>query len=199
MNTKSQSQLQSQSQPHHCVTALLYEHDYQQWLEETIQLLHDRSFDLLDLENLIEELEDMGKSSRREVFNRLVVLLIHLLGINLRRKLLHRADPSPQGFQPIYQSILFRLTLVAHLLKWKYQPEKQPNSWLSTINEQRCQLFILFKDSPSLQKNYLPTIFSEAYPMASKLASKETNLPLSTFPKTCPFTETQIFDFDFFP
>jgi Domain of unknown function DUF29 len=164
MNTKSQSQLQSQSQsqPHHCVTALLYEHDYQQWLEETIQLLHDRSFDLLDLENLIEELEDMGKGSRREVFNRLVVLLIHLL-------------------------------------KWKYQPEKQSNSWLSTINEQRRQLFILFKDSPSLQKNYLPTIFSEAYPMASKLASKETNLPLSTFPKTCPFTETQIFDFDFFP
>ena len=34
-------------------------------------------------------------------------------GINLRRKLLHRADTSPQGFQPIYQSILFRLTLVA--------------------------------------------------------------------------------------
>ena len=34
-------------------------------------------------------------------------------GINLRRKLLHRADPSLQGFQPIYQSILFHLTLVA--------------------------------------------------------------------------------------
>ena len=34
-------------------------------------------------------------------------------GINLRRKLLHRADPSLQGFPPIYQSILFRPTLVA--------------------------------------------------------------------------------------
>ena len=35
------------------------------------------------------------------------------LGINLRRKLPYGADPSLQGFQPIYQSILFRLTLVA--------------------------------------------------------------------------------------
>ena len=34
-------------------------------------------------------------------------------GINLRRKLPYGADPSLQGFQPIYQSILFRLTLVA--------------------------------------------------------------------------------------
>ena len=35
------------------------------------------------------------------------------MGINLRRKLPYGADPSLQGFQPIYQSILFRLTLVA--------------------------------------------------------------------------------------
>jgi len=39
--------------------------------------------------------------------------LLDFPGINLRRKLLHRADPSLQGFQPIYQSILFHLTLVA--------------------------------------------------------------------------------------
>jgi uncharacterized protein with HEPN domain len=61
------------------VTPFLYDRDYQQWLEETVKLLRDRSFDLLDLDNLIEEIEDMGKSSKREVFNRLVVLLIHLL------------------------------------------------------------------------------------------------------------------------
>ena len=38
------------------------------------------------------------------------------LGINLRRKLPYGADPSLQGFQPIYQSILFRLTLVAPII-----------------------------------------------------------------------------------
>lgn len=144
------------------VTSFLYEQDYQQWLEETVKLLRDRSFEKLDLEHLIEEIEDMGKSSKREVFNRLVVLLIHLL-------------------------------------KYQYQSVKKSRSWLLTINEQRRQLFILFKDSPSLQKSYLPTIFDESYQMASKLASKETNLPLATFPKTCPFSETEILDFDFLP
>jgi len=154
MNTKPQA--------YNRITPSLYDHDYQQWLEETVKLLRDRSFELLDLDNLIEEIEDMGKSSKREVFNRLVVLLIHLL-------------------------------------KWKYQPAKQSNSWISTINEQRRQLFILFRDSPSLQKNYLPTIFAESYQMACKLAAKETNLALATFPETCPFTEIEIFDFDFLP
>jgi hypothetical protein len=144
------------------VTPFLYEQDYQQWLEKTVNLLRDRSFELLDLDNLIEEIEDMGKSSKREVFNRLVVLLIHLL-------------------------------------KWKYQPARQSNSWLSTINEQRRQLLILFRDSPSLHKSYVPTIFSECYQMACKLASKETKLPLATFPESCPFTEIEILDFDFFP
>ena len=103
-----------------------------------------------------------SKSSKREVFNRLVVLLIHLL-------------------------------------KWKYQPARQSNSWLLTINEQRRQLFILFRDSPSLHKSYLPTIFNESYQMACKLAAKETKLPLATFPESCPFTEIEILDFDFLP
>jgi hypothetical protein len=144
------------------VTPFLYDRDYQQWLEETVKLLRDRSFELLDLDNLIEEIEDMGKSSKREVFNRLVVLLIHLL-------------------------------------KWKYQSSRQFNSWLSTINEQRRQLFLLFRDSPSLQKSYLPTIFDECYQMACKLAAKETKLSVTTFPEICPFTEIEILDFDFLP
>jgi hypothetical protein len=144
------------------ITHFLYEQDYQQWLEKTVKLLRDRSFELLDLDNLIEEIEEMAKSSKRKVFNRLVVLLIHLL-------------------------------------KWKYQPAKKSNSWISTINEQRRQLFILFRDSLSLHKSYLPTIFDECYQMACKLASKETKLPLAIFPESCPFTESEILDFDFLP
>ena len=41
------------------------------------------------------------------------LIMADVVGINLRRKLPYGADPSLQGFQPIYQSILFRLTLVA--------------------------------------------------------------------------------------
>ncbi|MEA5533904.1 DUF29 domain-containing protein [Crocosphaera sp. XPORK-15E] len=58
---------------------LLYEKDYQIWLEETVKLLSDRSFDRLDLDNLIEEIKDMGKSQKEAVESNLTILLMHLL------------------------------------------------------------------------------------------------------------------------
>ena len=57
----------------------LYQRDYQEWLDETTKLLRDRSFDFLDLENLIEEIEDMGKSQKDAVESNLIILLMHLL------------------------------------------------------------------------------------------------------------------------
>ncbi|MFM8308757.1 MAG: DUF29 family protein, partial [Microcystis aeruginosa] len=38
----------------------LYEIDDSLWLEETIELLKAKHFEALDLDNLIEELEDLG-------------------------------------------------------------------------------------------------------------------------------------------
>ena len=44
-----------------------------------MNLLKERQFDDLDLENLIEEVEDLGRSLGRELRSRLEVLLAHLL------------------------------------------------------------------------------------------------------------------------
>jgi hypothetical protein len=57
----------------------IYDQDFNQWLEITANLLKQKSFNELDLENLIEEIEAMGKSQKRELENRLIVLIIHLL------------------------------------------------------------------------------------------------------------------------
>lgn len=57
----------------------LYDQDYCLWLETTAKLLRDRQLESLDFEHLIEEIEDMGKEKRRELKNRLIVLLMHLL------------------------------------------------------------------------------------------------------------------------
>src|SRR5258708_27594646 len=44
-----------------------------------------------------------------------------------------------------------RLTvLILHLLKWKWQPEKQTRGWQSTLLTQRAELDRLLGDSPSL-------------------------------------------------
>jgi hypothetical protein len=57
----------------------LYEQDYYLWLEKTAQILKEGSLQKLDLPNLIEEIEDMGRSEKRTIESNLIIVLIHLL------------------------------------------------------------------------------------------------------------------------
>ncbi len=57
----------------------LYESDYLLWTQETIAKLKARDFDRVDFENLIEEIEDLGRFCRDELESRLDVLLSHIL------------------------------------------------------------------------------------------------------------------------
>jgi hypothetical protein len=56
-----------------------YEEDFVAWLEDQAQRARRGEVDALDLENIAEELEGMARSDRREIRNRLTVLLTHLL------------------------------------------------------------------------------------------------------------------------
>ncbi len=58
---------------------VLYQKDYYGWLQENAQLIRERKFSEVDADNLIEELESMGKSEKRELSSRLTVLLMHLM------------------------------------------------------------------------------------------------------------------------
>ncbi|MEN9226445.1 MAG: DUF29 domain-containing protein, partial [Thermostichus sp. DRC_bins_24] len=58
---------------------LLYDTDYQDWLEKTASCLKDRNFESLDLNHLIEEIEGLGKSDRRAISSYLIRLIEHLL------------------------------------------------------------------------------------------------------------------------
>jgi Domain of unknown function DUF29 len=60
-------------------TKPLYDTDFNQWIESQVKLLRDRQLHQLDLENLIEEIESLGKSDKRQLKSRLEVLLHHLL------------------------------------------------------------------------------------------------------------------------
>ncbi|MBD2178761.1 DUF29 domain-containing protein [Pseudanabaena sp. FACHB-1998] len=57
----------------------LYESDFLRWTEETVAKLKAKDFDHVDLENLIEEIESLGRSEKKEVRNRLKTLLEHLI------------------------------------------------------------------------------------------------------------------------
>ena len=45
----------------------LYEQEYDQWLQETVKSLTNRQLDQLDYDNLIEELETLGRSEKNAV------------------------------------------------------------------------------------------------------------------------------------
>ena len=57
----------------------LYNQDYYQWTVETANALKSKSYDAVDIEHLIEEIEGMGASERSQLQNRLEVLIMHLL------------------------------------------------------------------------------------------------------------------------
>ena len=59
--------------------ARLYDEDFLLWTEKTARLLRAGRLDELDIEHIAEEIEDMGKSQKRELESRLTVLLVHLL------------------------------------------------------------------------------------------------------------------------
>ena len=57
----------------------LYQSDFYTWARQQADMLRAGRFDAIDAEHLIEELEAMGSRERRELANRLTVLLMHLL------------------------------------------------------------------------------------------------------------------------
>jgi hypothetical protein len=92
-----------------------------------------------------------------------------------------------------------RLTvLIIHLLKWKWQPEKQTRGWQSTLLTQRAELDRLLEDSPSL-RHAIAAAIAKVYPAVLKSVVLETGLSASTFPSECPFPPDQILDREFLP
>jgi Domain of unknown function DUF29 len=57
----------------------LYDTDYVAWLQEQAAHLRAGRISALDVENVAEELESLMKSERRQLGNRLEVLILHLL------------------------------------------------------------------------------------------------------------------------
>ena len=56
-----------------------YQTDFYGWAMEQAELLRARRFAAADIANIAEEIESMGRGEKRELVNRLAILLLHLL------------------------------------------------------------------------------------------------------------------------
>jgi hypothetical protein len=87
--------------------------------------------------------------------------------------------------------------LLAHLLKWTFQPDHRGQSWELTIREQRERIEDVLEDSPSLRRLFdNERQMQRAWRAAVASATRETNL---VFPETSLWPIDQVLDPDFFP
>lgn len=63
-------------------TQTLYDNDFNLWIETTLKQIRERNFNSVDWENVLEELESLGKQQKRELSNRLRLLLEHFLKLS---------------------------------------------------------------------------------------------------------------------
>jgi hypothetical protein len=141
--------------------APLYESDYYSWALEQAALLRERRLAELDLDNLAEEVEDLGRSL---------------------------ADQLESRYE----------TLLMHLLKWEFQPERRTRSWAVTIGRERIRLPKRLRKNPGLKARQ-QALYADAYEQAREEAALETGLPLDRFPVENPYALDQTMDPDFWP
>ncbi len=140
---------------------LHHDQDFCAWAKRNAELIREGKLSEIDAERVAEELENMGKSQRRELVSRLAVLL-------------------------------------AHLLKWQYQPDRRSDGWVGTIAAQRTEIMLLLEDSPSL-KHDMDLAIEKSYRFARDRAARETGIGKDIFPESCPYSFNQIVTEDFWP
>lgn len=76
--------------------------------------------------------------------------------------------------------------LLAHLLKWQHQPERQCGSWSRTIKEQRKGVLARLKKTPSLKTSIFDSSWlGEVWSDAVSIAANDTGLDV--FPEVFPW------------
>jgi hypothetical protein len=79
-----------------------YEHDFLAWTQEQAALLRSGDWAKADVEHIAQQIENIGATEKRELVNRLAVLLLHLL---------------IWRFQPALRGTSWRLTIKQQRLK----------------------------------------------------------------------------------
>ncbi|MEB3227684.1 MAG: DUF29 domain-containing protein [Synechocystis sp.] len=149
---------------------ILYDQDFQQWLSQTINHLENQQFDQLDIEHLIEELTDLGKSDKRALESNLMILLAHLLKVTIQ------PDAPEMMKESWFDSIS------EHRQRILYDLKEIPSlkSHLETA---------IAKAYPSARKLAIKE---------GKRARFGVRVPAEKeYPRQCPFTIAQILDEDF--
>ncbi|MBK1988457.1 DUF29 domain-containing protein [Sphaerospermopsis aphanizomenoides BCCUSP55] len=149
----------------------LYERDLQLWIDQTIQQLQNHEFASLDIEHLIEELIELGKSEKNALKSNLKILLVHLLKLKIQHDV-------PETMKASWYS-----SVVEHR-------QRVIDNLTDTPSLKSFLIEALEKAYPDARKLAIKE---------GKLAKFGIRVPEeSEYPLTCPFSVEQILDEDFY-
>jgi hypothetical protein len=144
-------------------TLVGYDEDVLLWSQQQARLLREGRFSELDIEHLADEIEDVGKSEKRELSSRCAVL-------------------------------------IAHLLKWRFQPSIRSGSWRATIRGQRERIEMALDETPSLKSLMREAKWRRGVWIdAREQAAKEMRLKKDILPIEPPWSVENALDPDFWP
>jgi len=136
-----------------------YDHDFYAWTQEQSKHLRTGQLQLIDIENLAEEIDDMGRAERRELESRLEVLLMHLL---------------KWQFQPSRRSRSWQLTIKEQRLRLRKHLKQNPSlkAAIADVFEDAYQLAVI-----SAEKETGLDIFPDICPYADQQVLLDGFLP----------------------
>ena len=140
----------------------MYEKDVILWSLEQAKFLRDGKFSSLDIEHLADEIEDVGKSEKREFANRMAVLLAHLL------KWHHQPERRQEGGRSLRS---WHSTI-------KIQRER-----LALAIKATPSLKVSLRNADWLQEAWLEAV---------EQAGKETGIDAGDFGEVCPWPMDQV-------
>jgi hypothetical protein len=88
--------------------------------------------------------------------------------------------------------------LLAHLLKWQFQPARRGASWEATIKAQRLDVAYLLDEAPSLKPKLTDPAWMKVV-WAKAVASATSETGLSQFPDICQWSMEQVLTQEFYP
>jgi hypothetical protein len=197
-----------------------YTTDFNLWVQQTAQLLRERRWQEIDLEHLIEEVEDLGKSERRGISSQLTRLMLHLLkwqyqpqrrsdswldsitDARTQIELAIQDSPSLKSYPEgkVRQNWTTFSSPGFGIANFSFLAGKTSYLLITKLGLLTIKMLVLPRLSNFVQFHWTPAKQLEpSYQQARRKASKQTGIPLSVFPTKCPYSLELILDEDWLP
>ena len=128
--------------------AAAYDKDVLLWSQQQAKLLRAGRFSELDIDHLADEIEDVGKSEKRELASRMAVLLAHLLKWQVQPE--KRTNSWRATIKDQRRRIALAIKETPSLKAVMREPDWQEDMWLDARSRSRQEMGLSGQDLPEV-------------------------------------------------